>query len=275
MKPHDRLDQTTPAHRDLPARDNQQPTTGDPCGEAHAHATAADIRNQAIGRLRRMNVLHAQLAWQQRRRAPLAPYGLAFLFAHPDMRRPQRFTVLAATRLWKAGPESAHVDRLLFDFDTYAANLLRDKPFDIRTALANRADPIPDDAFYIGIGLSSLDTHAGTWQQARDTASSDSDIPGRLFIVLSDRTLIVCERRGLNEFNEFQIHCNHSLELAPGRALHAYSWVEADQLRHDPHNTGVLRFLEPLHETLWQADNAWHSHRQTLASRIHGAGHGR
>jgi hypothetical protein len=261
--------------RDLPLEEADSMPTASPETQAQAQATAADLRNQAISRLRQMNVLHARLAWQHRRNAPIAAYGLAFLFAHPDVRRAHRLTVRAATRLWKAGPESAHVDRLLFDFDAYAANLLRDKPFDIRTVLANRCDPMPVDAFYVGMGLSSLDTHTGTWQQARESVVSESDIPGRILITLSDRTLIVAERRGLDEFNEFQVHCNHSLEIAPGRALYPYCWVEADQLRQEPANHNVLRFLEQLHETLWQADNAWLARRQGTPRRSPGVSHGR
>lgn len=279
--PYSGVDRNVSPGTDLPPRDSQQTPIGAVSAEAQAQATAADLRSQVISRMRRMNVLHAQLAWQQRRRAPIAAYGLAFLFAYPDPRRPARFVLGAATRLWKAGPESAHVDRLLFDFDQHVASLSRDKPLDIRTGLANRCDPMPAEAVYTGVGLSSLDTHTGSWEQARDRVDSGSDIPGRILIVLSDRTLIVCERRGLNEFNEFQVHCTHSLEIASGRALHPYSWVDAEQLRQDSQNLNVLRFLEQLHETLWQADNAWLARRQVGPAHrlhgmpgVHGGGHG-
>jgi hypothetical protein len=216
---------------------------------------SADVRSQAVARMREMNSKHAIAAWQRRRKDPIAPYGLAFLFGWPDPRRPSRWKIAAATRIWLAGPESADLARLLFTAGQHAAQLLAQGPYDMRQVLANRCDDMPADAIYVGIGLSSLDTHTGTWQQACKTASNEGDLPGQIMILLTDHTIMICQRRGLNEFNEFHLHSNHSLEIASGHSMYRWSSASSDQLRGDPQNEQPLTFLTALHETLCLADN--------------------
>jgi hypothetical protein len=173
---------------------------------------AIDVRNRAVDRMRWMNHKHAQHAWDQRYRDPLAPYGLAFLFVQPDPRRPDRLAVKAATKL-------------------------------------------TDAAYYVGVGLSSLDTHTGAWEQAREHVDGLADVPGQVMIVLTDQTTIVCDRRGLAEFNAFHIHSTHSLGDTFTHGGHQWSWSQPDELHSDPAHAEVLRWLDTLNLTLWQADN--------------------
>jgi hypothetical protein len=219
-------------------------------------AIAIDVRNQVVGRLRRMNVLHAQHAWEQRYSDPLAPYGLAFLYAEPSSSRPDRLTVRAATKLWLAGPETADLPRLLFGLNEYVGSRLSTAVFDVRTELANRSDEMGPEAFYIGVALSTLDTHSGVWEQIRERVPHLADVPGRALIVLTDQTTMICERRGFNEFNAYQIHSTHSLGDAFSNGVNPWSWSTPDLLRADPANTEILRWLDNLNLTLWQAENA-------------------
>lgn len=219
-------------------------------------AVAIDVRNQAVGRLRRMSFLHAQHAWDQRYRDPLAPYGLAFLFVQQTPQRRDRLTVNAATKLWLAGPETQHLPRLLFDLNEFVGRRMQAGPLDLRTELANRVDEgMAADATYAGVGLSSLDTHTGVWEQVRERVDSVGEVPGRVLIVLTDSTTIVCERRGTNEYNAFQIHSTQSLGDAFG-GLYRWSWSQPDELRQDPALAETLHWLDTLNLTLWQADNA-------------------
>jgi hypothetical protein len=239
------------AYEPYPPPGTQAPSAGTDA------AVAIDARNQAVSRLRRMNLKHAQYAWDQRYSDPLAAYGLAFLFVQPDQRRRGWLAVKAATRLWLAGPEAENLPRLLFDLTEFVGRQMQAGPIDLRVELANRVDEgMADDAYYIGVGLSSLDTHTGSWGQVQEEVETVADVPGKVIIELTDQTLVVCERRGLREFNAFQIHSTHSLGDAFAQGVYRWSWSPPDQLRNDPAHADVLRWLEQLNLALWQADNA-------------------
>ena len=94
-------------------RSGQQTTDdpSDPAQHRHALQAAADLRRQAIQRMRYMSVRHAMHAWEHRYRDPLAPYGVAFLYAHPAA-RDGWWTLSAATRLWLAEPDTSDLPRL-------------------------------------------------------------------------------------------------------------------------------------------------------------------
>src|SRR5262252_357603 len=99
--------------------------------------------------MRRMNLKHAQHAWDLRYSDPLAPYGLAFFFLQ-RAEQPGRFTVQAATKLWLAGPEVQDLPRLLFGLNDLVGRRMQAGPMDLRTELANRVDDaMDDDAYYI------------------------------------------------------------------------------------------------------------------------------
>src|SRR5947207_7538615 len=76
----------------------------DPAERSRDLRREVHLRQLAVQRLRYMSVRHAMHAWEQRYSDPIAPYGLAFLYAQPDH---GRLTLKAATKLWLAGPEAA------------------------------------------------------------------------------------------------------------------------------------------------------------------------
>jgi hypothetical protein len=236
---------------------------------------APDVRRSAIERMRKMNTLHARHAWEKRRSDPLSPYGVAFLFVQPDSRpRRSRFYYLtASTKLWLAGPEAADLPRLLFDLNNKVREMAR-PGFDVRDLTNRRDEDMAIDAAYAGVAVSSLDTYTGTWSQAQAVANSDADIPGSIRMILTDGTIIVCERRSLAEYGEFQIHSTHSLEISPGHSPYPWNRSTAEDLREgkrtykwsyaterelrdlEERDTHILRFMTALHETVWASDAA-------------------
>ncbi len=215
-----------------------------------------NLRQQAVQRLRYMNIQHAMHAWENRYRDPIAAYGMAFLYAQPGP-RPEWLTLRAATKLWLAGPEAADLPRLLYDFNKAITEQAADPSFDLRRDLANRADEdMAADAYYVGLGVSSLDTYTGTWEQACATVESYEDVPGQIRIVMTDPTTIVCDRRGLTDFNTLTVQSTNPLSLSPFDSPYRWSPVTAKQLRDDPAHSTVLRWMDELNLSLWRADNA-------------------
>ncbi len=220
-------------------------------------APAADVRIQAVQRMRKMNVSHAQHAWQHRHGDRLCPHGLAFLYTHPHPTRPRRWVLSAATKLWLDEPQARDLPRLLYTFGNIVAEQCASPGWDVRTAHANRVDQaITAQAVFCGVAVSSLDTYSGSWEQVRDSASGPANIPGRIVIVLTDETTIVAERRGLDEYNALQLHATHTLELAWGHSIYPWSAVTSQALREDAAYADILRWLDTLNDTLWRADNA-------------------
>lgn len=213
-----------------------------------------DIRLQAVTRLRHMNLQHATHAWNRRHDDPIAPYGLAFLYVQPG--EPPFYILSAATKLWLQGPETEDLPRLLFELNQLVTQKFIEADFDPRRDLANRADPgMNEDAWYVGLGLSSLDTRTGTWDQACRTVTRSGDIPGVVRIVMIDGTIVVCDRRGLNEFNALKMRATLPLVASRIESLYPWSYAFPDELRSEPEHVDILPWLEELNLNMWRLDN--------------------
>jgi hypothetical protein len=216
------------------------------------------VRQQAVGRMRYMSVMHATHAWDRRYRDPIAPYGLAILYAHNDPAANQ-LKLTAATKLWLDGDETEDLPRLLFNLVHIVGQDAAGKPgYDVSRDLANRIDKDrEEDSWYVGLGVSSLDTHTGTWTDARDRASSYTDIPAVIRIVLVDGTIVVCDRRGMNEFNNLVVHSSRPLAITgPMDSPYPYSAVSVDDLYGDPTHGPILRWMEELSALIWRLEAA-------------------
>lgn len=226
----------------------------------------AQLRQQAVERMRYMSVQHGMHGWEHRYSDPIAPYGLAFLYAHQT---PQGWLSLtAATKLWLAGPESADLPRLLFDLNELVGQQSADPNYDLRRHLANRCDEkMAEDAWYVGLGVSSLDTYSGTWDQACASVDRFADLPATVRIVLRDSTTIVCDRRGLLEFNRLTVHSTHALSVSVMDSPYAWSAVSAQDLRTDNAHAPVLRWMDELNLSLLRADTARLVNRQAPGNR--------
>jgi hypothetical protein len=258
---------------DIPGRYPRDVPTGSPAGTDDELRRDVSLRQQALQRVKAMNAMHAMHAWERRYADPLAPYGLAFLYAQPDARH--RLALRVATKLWLAGPEVADLPLLLYRLNEAVAERAKDPTFDPRWDLANRVDERPGermaaDAWYVGLGLSSLDSYSGTWQQACATCESYTDVPGQIRVVLTDTTTIVCDRRGAKDFDTLTVHSTQPLSLSFADALWRWNATSLQELHSDPAHADVLRWTGELNRTLWHADRVRLDARQRArASRPH------
>jgi hypothetical protein len=243
--------------------------TEDTAVRTHNLKREADLRQQAVQRMRYMSIQHAMHAWEHRYSDPIAPYGLAFLYAQPA---PQEgwLSLTAATELWLAGPEAGDLPRLLFDLNNAVAQELSKPDFDLRRDLANRVDEkMAEDAWYVGLGVSSLDTYSGTWEQACANVDRYVDVPAQIRLTMTDTTIILCDRRGLSDFNTLTVHSTQALSMSLVDTPYPWSAASAQDLHTDPAHTSVLRWMEELNLNLWRADNA-----RLVAARQHEQGPG-
>ncbi|MBM2623433.1 hypothetical protein JIG36_48855 [Actinoplanes sp. LDG1-06] len=226
-----------------------------------------DLRWQAFHRLRLLSVNHGTLAWQRRFRAPIAAYGLAYLFTQPiadatpdDARQTQ---VCAATRLWKAGPESQHVVPLLSALIHQVRARDPRRPWDLRTEIANRADQgMNTNAVYSGLGLSTLDTYTSSFAEVCQTANSELDVPGGILYVAggpagwADQRVIVADRRGASELNVTTIHTHNGLSRFRLDAPYPFAEVALHTLYQESGSGELLRLMWDLDQALREADEA-------------------
>lgn len=241
-----------------PRRDEQAnyADVDDPAVRAQTLKREVDLRQQAVQRLRYMSIQHAMHAWEGRYSDPLAPYGLAFFYNQPAAQHGWQ-TLTAATKIWLAGPESSDLPRLLFDLNTAVEQQLNNPDFDLRRTLANRVDePMAEDAWYVGLGLSSLDTYSGTWAEACTRLHRYVDVPAQLRITMTDATIVVADRRGLSEFNTMTVHSTKALSTSMIDSPYRWSNTSPDNLYADKAHAEVLRWMAELNINLWRADNA-------------------
>jgi len=249
----------TVSYQHPPAHGHQAPPASsfadDPVREVAERARDVRVRQHALSRMRYMSVMHATHAWDRRYRDPIAPYGLAVLYAHNEPGNQLRLT--AATKLWLAGEETQDLARLLFNMVNIVGQDAASKPgYDVSRDLANRVDKErAPDAWFVGLGVSSLDTHTGTWAEARDRATAYTEIPGVVRIVLVDGTIIVCDRRGMNEFNSLVVHSTRPLAITgPLDSPYPYSAVSTKDLHDDPAHGPILRWMEELSALIWRLE---------------------
>ncbi|MDP9792532.1 hypothetical protein J2S43_001044 [Catenuloplanes nepalensis] len=213
------------------------------------------LRRSALERLRLMNTLHARHAWEKRHADPIAAYGLALLYVAADDDHGRR-GVKAATKLWLAEPKTADLPRLLYGLTLAVQAQAGNAGYDPRQELATSTDKMDDGARYVGLGVSSLDTHSGTWDQVQNRVSRYTDVPGTVRVVLGTDTAIVADRRGLDEFNTWTVHTTHALSASIADAPFPYGSVTPAQLEDDPAHGLVLRWMRELHFAFWRADVA-------------------
>jgi hypothetical protein len=227
-----------------------------PLSDVHDPNREADLRHQALERMQYMNIQHAMYAWERRYHDPISPYGLAFLYVQPSAQGTWQ-ELKAATKLWLDGPEAADPAHLLYNLNQVVTREAARVDFDIRRDLANRTDEgTLEDAWYVGLGLSSLDTYSGSWQAACATAADHAEIPGLALIAMIDSTVIACNRRGTNEFGAMDIRTTHPLATSTLDLVYPWSRVHNGELRADTGLGGMLRWLEELNLNLWRFDNA-------------------
>ncbi|MEU4693727.1 hypothetical protein [Actinoplanes sp. NPDC023714] len=205
---------------------------------AHVARRRQELQWRVVERLHEMNLRHGDVAWERRYRRPLSPYGIAFVFGLKGV-------VSAATKLWLAGPEPDDPADLLGALVEVARSRDQRKPWDVREQIANRAVGVADDATYLGLGMSLLDTGTGTWTQVCATASSALQIPGTMLFVAGapdgpdGQRAFVADRRGAAGHNKVSIWSHRALSTPALLSRWPYAQVSLDTLYRE-HGVGQL-----------------------------------
>lgn len=214
--------------------------------EQQQDRSSVEIRNLVVDRLRQMNARHAMHAFDRLRSDPLGPHGLAFLYRDVEVAGdPPRYAVRAATRLFPDGDDVAHLPRLLYEMTEIGREYLAEGGFDPLLCMTDRRDDMSSRAQYIGLGVSSLDTPSGTWQQLQTQATSALDLPGRSFALLVDGTRILLDR-GDKYGGSGRIQSSHHLDTAPGLSFRTWFWLQEG----DAATNEVWTWLQELHRTV-------------------------
>ncbi|MCY1141484.1 hypothetical protein OWR29_26100 [Actinoplanes sp. Pm04-4] len=237
-------------------------------GRVQALGFQYDITSTALQRMLAINSGHAKVTWERRRRDPIAPYTIALLFAtptgradcSPDTTVPSgddfigAFDVHAANRVWLAGPEASDLPDLLYGLETQVAEQRAADGWVLREQLTTDVDDaITTGSFWVGIGVSSLDTPTGTWAQTGDQALSQAHVPGTIRILLNvasspipELAWIVAERRGISEYNTKTIYSTHRMSHSEFTAPYPYGLVSPDHLAANGWHEPILRRIHGL-----------------------------
>ncbi|MFC4066321.1 hypothetical protein [Actinoplanes subglobosus] len=237
-----------------------------PPGEQQRAREAADAETlvrqnlewSLFERAHALSARHASAAWERRFNRPLVPYALAALFRQrtPDG---NSMVVTAATRLWLAGPEPSDPVDLLAALVQIARTRDPRRPWDVRTALANRHD-VPDEAAYTGLAFSSLDTRTGTFAQACATARSELQIPGTILYLAGDPAMpggqraLVADRRGTDGHNALTISSHEALSTPVILSRWPYTRVALSLLYERSGYGRVLQAMTELDREIHAAD---------------------
>ncbi|MET8907425.1 hypothetical protein [Micromonospora sp. NPDC004551] len=174
--------------------DAPEPTTdGSPNPAVHQQ-----IRQAVVHRVQYANALHASHFWDLRRTSPVGPHALVFLYASldprfADPRRPY-YEIKAASRLFRDGEEVQDLPALLAELCEIAEGYLAGgKVFDPVAQMTQAGEPMPAEARYVGVSVSSLLGGADEAGAALPGVGG-MGIPGRNLVVMSDDNLLVVER---------------------------------------------------------------------------------
>ena len=204
-----------------------------PVGQRRHDPQWAEVRNQALERMLKMNAAHAMHAWERRRSvSPIGPHGLAFLYYDipGGAGRPQHLVVAAATRMFHDDEDQRDIHRLIFRLCKLAdERYLANGNFDPRATMSNRTDPMSPKAWFLGIGLSTLDAASSTWEQTQERANGPTQIPGRCLIILSDGSRMLVDREDDRRFGQVRVVSTGDLNVVRGNP--SRNWSPATSIK--------------------------------------------
>jgi len=206
-----------------------------------------DLRYQVVSGLIRLNWNHASEAWQRRRRDPLSPHVLVFFFAEPPVGLPPRCELRTAARLFLAA-DGQRLAVLLYEMARVARDHLA-AGHDPRTHIFSWHDEMSAHARYLGLGVSSLDTPAGTWNEVQRSADSDLDLPGRCYARLVDGSTLLLDRLARNEFGASNVWTTHPTYDVSGMRQRRWDFDRdlAESGDYDPDFRATWHWLIQLH----------------------------
>jgi hypothetical protein len=213
-------------------------------------AALPDLRNKIVNRLVEMSWLHSRNAWERRRRDPISPHALVFFYAEAPAADPPRCELRIAQRLF-LGADEPRLPVLLYQMIEVARTHLG-AGGDPRREMSTVCDDMSAHAVYVGVGVSSLDTPAGTWVQIQRRASGELDVPGRCYAWLIDDSLLQVDRLASRGFGTVDIWSTHRLATVSRQPVRRWSYAHhlSQPERLDAANRAILHRLGQLHHVI-------------------------
>ena len=224
----------------------------------------ADLRRQVIFRCRRFNSGHMVEADQRfGSRDALGPHAVLVFFISDAPAEPHGYRLHTAYRLWLSSPEADDLPRLLGDLNDVARDNIsraasargRWHPLGPDASMVNGGDmTLPPGSTYVGVGVSTLDSDRGRWQQLapslRNTPgrwTSPFDLKGQAFGLLTDGTALHLDRDPNARIGQDGVRCTHTLD--PDRITYYNLHSDLTQAGDDD-TRAIWRALAVLHHTL-------------------------
>jgi hypothetical protein len=112
--------------------------------------------------------------------------------------------------------------------------------------MTNHRDEASGNAHYIGIGVSTLDTPAGSWDDVQSAATGTADLPGRAYALLVDHTALLIDRAATRQaYGTVSIHSTGDLNVQWGIA--GRMWVRHPDVSFMPASPDVWERMYDLH----------------------------
>ncbi|WP_431937066.1 hypothetical protein [Micromonospora sp. RP3T] len=224
----------------------------------------ADLRRQVAYRCKRINTGHMVEADQRLgSRDALGPHGVVLFFVSDAPAEPHGYRLHTAYRLWLACPEADDLPRLLADLDgvardniTRAASVHRRwHPLGPDGSMVNGGEmTLPAGSTYVGVGVSSLDSDQGRWNQVVHALRalpgrrlSAFDLKGQAYALLTDGTALHIDRDPNARLGVDGVRCNRTLD--PDRITYYNPHSDLTEAG-DADTRAVWRTLQALHHTL-------------------------
>jgi hypothetical protein len=251
----------TPTRPPRPASDREGPLW-QPAGGGHGsfpHPTVdplPDLRNKVVNRLYDMSWNQAVTAWRRRHSDPLNPHVLVFLFAEPPTGTPPRCGLRVAARVLPAGDER-RLPLLLYEMVPVVRDHVR-AGRDLDEFVFSWSERRSPDARRAGVGVCTLDTPAGAWDEVQRSASSDMEVPGRCYAYLADGSMLLLDRLARDHFGQCQVWTTHPVWDVSGELRRPTRPAPdlATSTAHGPDNPATWQWLAALHDTLSEVDRA-------------------
>jgi hypothetical protein len=215
-------------------------------------AALPDLRNRLVHALLEANRLQADEAWARRRRDPISPHVLLYLYAEPPAGVTPRCALRMATRLFFAGDEP-QLPMLLYKFKDRVLEHLRNGVDPRGPELSNAVQDMSLEARYVGLAVSTLDAPAGTWDHVLRTALNDMDVPGRCYAVLIDGSRLQLDRGALDQFGEVRVLSTHPIRDHSGHGSRRWSPDRgrlSDERQQDDEARYTWAWLQRLHDII-------------------------
>jgi len=203
----------------------------------------AYLREAVLFRMQKLSFNHAMVVADKPQGRLPGPHAIALLYG-AEVRREgsttQQFEVFAATRMFQDTDD----DRAKYnvrDLPQLLANLTEIAEYHYRAGgwnpldLTDRAEPMPSNAYFVGLGVSSLGSPGQNWVEVR--SGFGLQLPSHCDIRLTDGTWIEMSRDGSQ--SQTRLNCNRLLGYMSGfaqgpmipadyqaRPNHPHAWLD-------------------------------------------------